>query len=199
MKKDFNRFAFKSTFLFSLLIWSYSHLSAQTTILPGAFQQEYLLQLKGKKVGVVAHQASLLPSALYEGIDSRNLSTYTSNMLLQERVGEEWGALYGRGFTYDDNGSMLFRASSGGNYYYSRTPNKYLGNLLPDFTGGVTSNMSYKNFDLSLGFDFQKGGKYYSRTERYLDHSGLSDYTAGLNDKGNPLRDPVSAGGGVHI
>ena len=63
MKKDFNRFAFKSTFLFSLLIWSYSHLSAQTTILPGAFQQEYLLQLKGKKVGVVAHQASLLPSA----------------------------------------------------------------------------------------------------------------------------------------
>ena len=63
MKKDFNRFAFKSTFLFSLLIWSYSHLSAQTTVLPGAFQQEYLLQLKGKKVGVVAHQASLLPSA----------------------------------------------------------------------------------------------------------------------------------------
>ena len=63
MKKDFNRFAFKSTFLFSLLIWSYSHLSAQTTVLPGAFQQEYLLQLKGKKVGVVAHQASLLPSS----------------------------------------------------------------------------------------------------------------------------------------
>ena len=137
--------------------------------------------------------------ALYEGIESRNLSTYTSNMLLQERVGEEWGALYGRGFTYDANGNMLFRASSGGNYYYSRTPNKFLGNLLPDFTGGVTSNMSYKNFDLSLGFDFQKGGKYYSRTERYLDHSGLSDYTAGLNDKGNPLRDPVSQGGGVHI
>jgi TonB-linked SusC/RagA family outer membrane protein len=136
--------------------------------------------------------------ALYEGIDSRDLSSYTSNMLLQERVGEEWGALYGRGFTYDASGNMLFRAS-GDNYYYSRTPNKYLGNVLPDFTGGVTSNMSYKNFDLTLGFDFQKGGKYYSRTERYLDHSGLPVYTAGLNDKGNPLRDPVSQGGGVHI
>jgi hypothetical protein len=59
--------------------------------------------------------------------------------------------------------------------------------------------MSYKNFDLTLGFDFQKGGKYYSRTERYYDHSGLALYTAGLNDKGNPLRDPVSQGGGVHI
>jgi len=137
--------------------------------------------------------------ALYEGIDTRNLSTYTSNMNLQERVGEEWGALYGRGFTYDASGNMLFKASSNGNYYYSRTANKYLGNLLPDYTGGVTSNMSYKNLDLTLGFDFQSGGKYYSRTERYYDHSGLSEYTAGLNDKGNPLRDPVSQGGGRHI
>ena len=59
--------------------------------------------------------------------------------------------------------------------------------------------MTYKNIDLNLGFDFQKGGKYYSRTERYFDHSGLSAQTAGLNDKGLPLRDPVSAGGGVHI
>lgn len=63
MKKYFNRSTFKSTFLFSLLIWSCSHLSAQTTILPGALQQDYLSQLKGKKVGVVAHQASLLPTA----------------------------------------------------------------------------------------------------------------------------------------
>jgi len=62
MKKYFNRSTFKSTFLFSLLIWSCSHLSAQTTILPGALQQDYLSQLKGKKVGVVAHQASLLPT-----------------------------------------------------------------------------------------------------------------------------------------
>jgi uncharacterized protein YbbC (DUF1343 family) len=63
MKKYFIRSTFKSTFLFSLLIWSCSHLSAQTTILPGALQQDYLSQLKGKKVGVVAHQASLLPTA----------------------------------------------------------------------------------------------------------------------------------------
>jgi len=32
-----------------------------------------------------------------------------------------------------------------------------------------------------------------------MDHSGLSAKTAGLNDKGNPLRDPVANGGGVHI
>ena len=29
--------------------------------------------------------------------------------------------------------------------------------------------------------------------------SGLFDETGGLNDKGNPVRDPVAVGGGVHV
>ncbi|TJY37816.1 SusC/RagA family TonB-linked outer membrane protein [Pontimicrobium aquaticum] len=139
--------------------------------------------------------------AIYPGINNNDLSTYTSNMRLQERVGEEWGTLVGTGYATGPNGEILFEESSpgSGRYYYSLKTNKILGNVLPDFTGGLTSNMSYKNWDLSLGFDFQKGGKYYSRTERYMDHSGLSKQTAGLNDKGNPKRDPVANGGGVHI
>jgi len=132
---------------------------------------------------------------LYEGIESRNLSTYTSNMKLQERVGEEWGLFYGRGYANHTDGSKIFTAGDS----YARETNKLLGSLLPDFTGGLTSNMKYKNFDLNLGFDFQSGGNYYSRTERYYDHSGLSAKTAGLNDKGNPKRDAVADGGGVHI
>ena len=135
---------------------------------------------------------------IYDGVTSRNLSTYTSNMKLQERVGEEWGLFYGTGFALHTDGSRIIK-ESGGNYSYSRQQNKRLGSLLPDFTGGVTTNFDYKKFSLSLGFDFQKGGKYYSRTERYYDHSGLAPYTAGLNDKGNPLRDPVADGGGMRI
>tara|TARA_R110000796_G_scaffold67449_2_gene154672 strand:- start:104818 stop:107997 length:3180 start_codon:yes stop_codon:yes gene_type:complete len=133
-----------------------------------------------------------------ESLDSRNLSTYGS-VSLQERVGQEWGLFYGPGFATDDNGNRIYIPKSNGNYQYAIESNKLIGSLLPDFTGGFTSNMTYKNIDLNLGFDFQKGGKYYSRTERYFDHSGLSAQTAGLNDKGLPLRDPVSAGGGVHI
>ncbi|MDO7577047.1 MAG: TonB-dependent receptor, partial [Flavobacteriaceae bacterium] len=136
---------------------------------------------------------------LYPGIESRDLSSYTSNMKLQERVGQEWGLFYGRGYAIHTDGSKIYRARSGGNYSYSRETNKLLGSLLPDFTGGFTSNMAYKNFSLNLGFDFQKGGLYYSRTERYFDHSGLSVMTAGVNDLGNPKRDPVENGGRVHI
>ena len=135
---------------------------------------------------------------LYPGIDARDLSTYTSNLRLQERVGQEWGLFYGTGFATDDDGNIIF-SESGGDYYYAIQQNKALGSLLPDFTGGITSNLNYKNFSLALAFDFQKGGQYYSRTERYLDHSGLSAKTAGLNDKGFDLRAPVADGGGVHI
>jgi TonB-linked SusC/RagA family outer membrane protein len=136
---------------------------------------------------------------IYDGVTSRDISTYTSRMKLQERVGEEWGLFYGTGFAHGANGEIMFRDRGSGRYSYSQQPNKFLGSLLPDFTGGITTNFDYKNMSLSLGFDFQSGGKYYSRTERYWDHSGLSPKTAGLNDKGNPKRDPVSAGGGVHI
>lgn len=150
-------------------------------------------------VGVNFATLSRFVDELYEGIDSRDISSYTSNLKLQERVGQEWGLFYGRGFARDESGNLIFRERSNGNYSYALENNMLLGSLLPDFTGGFTSNMTYKNFDLNLGFDFQKGGKYYSRTERYFDHSGLSAQTAGLNDLGNPKRDPVANGGGEHI
>lgn len=132
---------------------------------------------------------------IYPGIDSYDLSTYTSNMKLQARVGEEYGLFYGTGFARHTDGSIIFTSTD----RFARERNKRIGSLLPDFTGGLSSTFNYKNFSLFLGMDWQKGGLYYSRTERYMDHSGIADYTAGLNDKGNPLRDPVSAGGGIHI
>ena len=133
-----------------------------------------------------------------DGVKSRDLSTYTSRMKLQERVGEEWGLFYGSDFARGENGEIMF-SENNGNYSYTEHKNQLLGSLLPDYTGGISSNFRYKNVDLSLGFDFQKGGKYYSRTERYFVHSGLALETAGLNDRGNPQRDPVANGGGVHI
>ncbi|MET2985788.1 SusC/RagA family TonB-linked outer membrane protein [Aureibaculum conchae] len=133
--------------------------------------------------------------AIYPGVDSYDISTYTSSMKLQARVGEEYGLFYGRGFATHTDGSIIFTSTDN----FARESNKRLGSLLPDYTYGITSTIRYKNVDLFVGFDGQKGGLYYSRTERYMDHSGLSAKTAGLNDKGNPLRDPVANGGGVHI
>ena len=130
-----------------------------------------------------------------ETIDSYDISTYTSSMRLQANVGESYGVFVARGFARHTDGSLIFTSSDN----FARESNKVVGQLLPDFTGGITTTFRYKNLDLFLGFDGQSGGNYYSRTERYIDHSGISAKTAGLNDKGNPLRDPVANGGGIHI
>ena len=43
----------------------------------------------------------------------------------------------------------------------------------------------------------QKGGDVYSLDMHYGQGTGLPDYTGGLNDLGNPVRDAVADGGGV--
>ncbi len=133
---------------------------------------------------------------IYEGIDRVIINSWLSwsSMDLQEIVGEEWGILYGRKRRTDANGNYVYNSS--GTYAYDN--NQILGNIMPDATGGITSSMQYKNWDLSIGIDWQDGGLYHSVTDMFSVAAGMHAWTAGVNDKGNPKRDPVSAGGGVH-
>jgi len=133
---------------------------------------------------------------IYDGIERNILNSWLSwsSMDLQEIVGEEWGMLYGRKRRQDANGNWMYYAS--GNHMYDN--NQLLGNIMPNFTGGINSNLVYKNWDLAVNIDFQDGGLYHSVTDMFSMASGQHEWTAGLNDKGNPKRDAVSAGGGIH-
>lgn len=42
-----------------------------------------------------------------------------------------------------------------------------IGNFNPDFNAGMTTSISYKNFTLSMNFDWRKGGQFVSQTYRY--------------------------------
>ena len=130
-----------------------------------------------------------------DGIDVNVLSSSWRGIQLQERVGEEWGAIYGRAFRRDDAGNMILSSSGAPRY----DTDQYLGNVLPDFTGGMTNNISYKNFNLGFDIDFQKGGKVFSVTRMFNNYSGLGTETIGNNNLGNPVRDAVADGGGVLI
>jgi TonB-linked SusC/RagA family outer membrane protein len=133
--------------------------------------------------------------AIAPGVETNVLSETWRGLQLQERVGEEWGAIYGRAFRRDDAGNILL--SSTGTPRYDT--NQYLGNVLPDFTGGLSNNISYKNFNLGFDIDFQKGGKVFSVTRMFNNYSGLGIETVGNNNLGNPVRDAVADGGGVLI
>ncbi len=124
------------------------------------------------------------------GIEVNSLSG-TWGLSLQERVGEEWGAIYGSAFRRDDQGRILL--SSTGNPRYDTS--QFLGNVLPDFTGGMSHFVSFKNFSLGLDFDFQKGGKIFSVTKMFNAYSGLSPETVADNTLGNPQRDPLTGTG----
>ena len=76
---------------------------------------------------------------------------------------------------------------------------KELGNVQPDFTGGFSTSLRYKNFRLGASFDFQIGGHIASFTNENGEGSGILASTAGVNDKGNPVRNPLSDGGGVRV
>ncbi|MWB95402.1 SusC/RagA family TonB-linked outer membrane protein [Flavobacterium sp. GA093] len=128
--------------------------------------------------------------AIADGIDRNVIQSGNSNMgnvQLVEQVGEEWGAIYGSRIARDENGKAKLTAAGA----YVRELGVYLGNILPNYTGGLTTSFTYKNFDLSLGFDFQQGGKYYSVSNSLVNRTGVGIETVGNNDLGNPKRDPI--------
>jgi TonB-linked SusC/RagA family outer membrane protein len=119
-------------------------------------------------------------------------------------VGKPIGVI--RGSTYDKapDGKIVYRKltnSWAGDYLplLNQTANEELGNVQPDFTGGFGTNFSYKGFRLDVSFDFQIGGEIGSVTNMFGEGSGLLNTTVGNNDKGNPIRDAVSEGGGVKV
>ncbi len=155
------------------------------------------LQGKDFEWGLNANFATLnrYVNKIADGIDVNVLSSSWRGIQLQERVGEEWGAIYGRAFRRDEAGNMILSSTGAPRY----DTDQYLGNVLPDFTGGMTNNISYKNFTLGFDIDFQKGGKVFSVTRMFNNYSGLGIETIGNNNLGNPVRDAVADGGGVLI
>ncbi|CAL2086647.1 SusC/RagA family TonB-dependent receptor precursor [Tenacibaculum sp. 190524A02b] len=130
-----------------------------------------------------------------EAIETDVLVTSWRGLSLEARVGDEWGAFYGRKIKRDANGNMLLNTS--GQIQFDQ--NQYLGNLLPDFTGGFTNSFNYKGINLSFSIDFQKGGKFFSVTDMFNHYAGLGAGTVGDNAIGNPVRDALVAADGTIV
>jgi TonB-linked SusC/RagA family outer membrane protein len=112
---------------------------------------------------------------------------------INARVGQPYGAMVGTNFVYLDGKKVV-----GDDGFYLKSDNEeVIGNINPDWKAGIKNTLTYKNFSLSGLIDFQQGGDIYSNNTKYGWSTGLLVETAGLNDKGNPKRDPVAEGGGI--
>jgi TonB-linked SusC/RagA family outer membrane protein len=112
-------------------------------------------------------------------------------------VGKPWGQLYGYGIARDSVSGLPLLDSEG---FYEVDPKVYFGNVLPKYTGGFQNSIKiFKDITVVMNFDYQFGGKFFSLSDMWGTYSGLTSRTSGLNDKGNPIRDAVENGGGIHI
>lgn len=116
-------------------------------------------------------------------------------------VDKQWGILTGGGIKRTADGQPLITTNglSGGLGWYQADAAKEWGSVIPKLTGGFQNFVTYKNWNLGMTFDYQVGGKFFSLSEQWGNFSGLLANTAGKNDKGNPVRDPVASGGGVRV
>lgn len=110
------------------------------------------------------------------------------------QVGKDWGQLYGNGMKRI-NGQPVLDANGA----YVNDPAVSFGSVLPKHTFGAQTTVEYKRFILSANADGQIGGKFFSLSNMWGSYSGLTARTATVNDKGNPIRDAVADGGGVHV
>jgi len=98
--------------------------------------------------------------------------------------GQAFGAMRGTAFQRDEKTNAIIVGSDGLPKYTS-TP-QILGNVMPDWVGGITNSFTYKNFRLSFLVDVRKGGDIFSVTQWFGYQSGVLQPTVegGIRENG---------------
>jgi TonB-linked SusC/RagA family outer membrane protein len=132
--------------------------------------------------------------SLYNDSKNLQLGSFQGGVSLNASLGQPYGVL--QSTTYQMlNGQKLVNAN--GLYVMTTTTTNVIGNVNPDWIGGITNTFRYKNFALSFLVDVRQGGNVFSLDMYYGQASGILPESVGLNDLGNPKRDDVAKGGGV--
>lgn len=132
--------------------------------------------------------------SLFEGATNLQLGSL-SGVTINATIGQPYGTIQGTDFIYLDGQRVINQ--SNGEFNRTTTSNSVIGNITPDWNGGITNTFRYKNFNVSFLIDMQKGGDVYSRDIAVGNRSGLYSYSVGLNDLGNPMRNSLANGGGI--
>jgi len=136
---------------------------------------------------------------LYPGINTYQLDvqTYSSvSVYLNSTVNEGFGNIVGQAYQRDPaTGKILL----GDNNMPLYEANHNFGSVLPRYTGGFLNNFRIGKFNVAAMIDFQDGGQFFSWSQMLAVKSGQAAETAGMNDKGFNVRDPLATGGGVKV
>ncbi len=132
---------------------------------------------------------------LAEGIEFMQLASVQGGVTLGGALNEPFGTIRGKDIVHHANGQPIVKTN--GYYQLTTSTTEKIGNITPDWTGGVKNTFKYKNLSLSALIDVQKGGDVFSLDTWYGYATGLYDFTAGTNELGNPVRNSNATGGGI--
>jgi TonB-linked SusC/RagA family outer membrane protein len=117
-----------------------------------------------------AHNRNRL-EALYGDSKTQQIGNKFFNVSIEARVGEPYGSIVGRDFLRDDKGNLVLDGETGEPLSASKT--SILGNIQPQWTGGIINTFRYKGFDLSGQIDARIGGQLFSATNSWGTYAGI--------------------------
>ncbi len=134
--------------------------------------------------------------SLTEDLDSHIFNTTNSgNVVIQATVGGGYGDIYGTTWRTNDAGQIVVDASG---RPQESTDKVYLGNSQPDWIGGLTNTLSYKDVALKFLIDARIGGKIYSQTSASLVAQGITTETLEYREDGITVDGVVEESEGVY-
>jgi TonB-linked SusC/RagA family outer membrane protein len=132
--------------------------------------------------------------SLYNGSQNLQIATFQGGVSFNATVGQPYGIIQGKTWNLKD-GQKLVKAN--GRYDITTTTTNNIGNVNPNWIGGVNNSFRYKNLTFNFLIDIKQGGNVFSLDQYYGAATGVLAESAGLNDKGNPSRNSIADGGGV--
>ncbi|MCR8666069.1 SusC/RagA family TonB-linked outer membrane protein [Aestuariibaculum sp. M13] len=110
--------------------------------------------------------------------------------------GGEYGDLYIKGFQRNDDGEII--VNSAGLPIATNDFDVLAGNFNPDWTAGLKNSFRYKDFSLSVLFDFRIGGEVISYTQARQAGMGVSTLTLAGRENGFVVDGVVDNGDGTY-
>ncbi len=149
------------------------------------FQWEMFLNWSANRNEVVS---------LNEGITNLQIGSFQGGVTINATVGQPYGTIMGTDFIYLNDQKVV---GTNGLYLKNSNTNNVIGNITPNWIGGIRNKFTYKNISVGFLIDIQKGGDIFSLDQSYGLDTGLYDNTVGTNNLGNPIRNSWVNGGGV--
>jgi TonB-linked SusC/RagA family outer membrane protein len=145
---------------------------------------------------------------LYNESKNLLLGSFQGGVSINATLGQPYGTIQGKTWNmldaagkvvpWDGKGQKLI--TSAGYYSATTTTTNVIGNVNPDWIGGIYNTFRYKSLSLGFLVDMRQGGNVWSLDMYYGAYTGvLADHMAysGMNDLGKPIRNDIADGGGV--